>query len=157
MRHRGTPIISGAFAVPKDGVEDRAISAPHPLNELVDPSRLWKPKFAAVPAFRVAQCSGKRRVRICKKGARHFFHALRNGRCWRKYMAHPPLPRTAGQAPAYPLHCAAPMGFAASASWAQGFDEMAAEDAALPPSRRVVADRPGPGRFPVWASILDDF
>ena len=36
-------------------------------------------------------------------------------------------------------------------------DEVVAEDAALPPSRRVVADRPCPGRFPVWASILDDF
>ena len=121
MRHRGTPIISGASAVPKDGVEDRAISA---LCELVDPSRLWKPKFAAVPALRVARCSGKRRVHICKKDARHFFHALRIGRRWRKYMAHPPLPRTASQASAYPLRCAAPMGFAASASWAQGFNEV---------------------------------
>ena len=51
---------------------------------------------------------------------------------------------------------AAPMGFAASASWAQGFNEVVAEDAALPPSRRVVADLPCPGRFPVRASILDD-
>ena len=157
MRHRGTPIVSGAFAVPKDGVEGRAISALCPLNELVDPSRLWKPKFAAVPALRVVQCSGKRRVRICKKDTRHFFHGLRIGRRWRKYMAHPPLPRTASQAPAYPLHCAALMGFAASASWAQGFNEVVAQDAALPLARRAVADRPCPGRFPVWASILDDF
>ena len=41
-----------------------------------------------------------------------------------------------------PAALCGPMGFAASASWAQRFNEVVAEDATLPPSRRVVADSP---------------
>lgn len=44
-RHRGKPVVAGAFAVVKDGVEDRVITDPQ-VNQLLDPDRLPRPKFA---------------------------------------------------------------------------------------------------------------
>ena len=56
----------------------------------------------------------------------------------------------------YPLHCAAPMGFAASAAWAQAATEACTTEAGLPEGARVVEGRPTPLEGPIWGSILDD-
>eukprot|EP00974_Lingulodinium_polyedra_P010091 970162-Lingulodinium_polyedra.AAC.1 len=58
-------------------------------------------------------------IRICKMDARRYFHTLAVGRRWRKYLAHPPLGRTAQHGERFPVACSLPMGFAPAASWAQ--------------------------------------
>lgn len=88
---KGRPLYSGAFAVPKNADEDRAISALCPLNALVNPAKLWKPRFAIMPMMRTLRITPGKSLRIYKKDARHFFHFLRIGHRWKKYMAHPPI------------------------------------------------------------------
>lgn len=51
-KHKGRLIISGAFAVPEDAAEDRAISALCPLNALVDQDLVQQPRFAQVHHLR---------------------------------------------------------------------------------------------------------
>eukprot|EP00974_Lingulodinium_polyedra_P112156 10850348-Lingulodinium_polyedra.AAC.1 len=87
--------------------------------------------------------------------ARHYFHTLAVGRRWRKYLAHPPLGRTAQHAERFPVACSLPMGFAPAASWAQLCTEAATARAALPAEARLVDSRPPPAAPPLWASILD--
>eukprot|EP00974_Lingulodinium_polyedra_P076720 7427818-Lingulodinium_polyedra.AAC.1 len=58
-------------------------------------------------------------------------------------MAHPPVSGRGGEA-MDPLHCVAPMGFAASASWAQAATEVATEAVGLPGAARVVEGQPTP-------------
>ena len=62
-----------------------------------------------------------------------------------------------GPPPAYPPHCAVPMGLTTSACWAQALTECIGEDALLPVRHRLVADQPPPEAFPVWGSIEDNF
>ena len=81
----------GSFAVGKNKDEDRAISAVCQVNELIDKSKLWAPKLARMGALRCLALSGNRKLRIYKKDARHFFHFLRIGKRWHKYLAHPPV------------------------------------------------------------------
>ncbi|CAE8581762.1 unnamed protein product, partial [Polarella glacialis] len=126
-KHRGKALWGGSFAVAKNAEEDRAISALCPLNELVDKSRLWGPKFARMV-----------------------------GKKWGKYTAHPPLPADSRYAEMFPAHCTVPMGFTGAAAWAQGFNESIAMRAELPPDSRLVDGKPVPTQLPVWGSILDD-
>eukprot|EP00973_Karenia_brevis_P081454 11291160-Karenia_brevis.AAC.1 len=51
-RHHGKPIINGGFAAPKDEEEDRLISADVPINQLLDPAKLPRRKFAYIPRLR---------------------------------------------------------------------------------------------------------
>ncbi|CAL1171994.1 unnamed protein product [Cladocopium goreaui] len=153
---KGRPLYSGAFAVPKNSDEDRAISALCPLNALVNPAKLWKPRFAIMPMMRALQIAPGKRLRIYKKDARHFFHFLRVGRRWRKYMAHPPLKATAEYPEMFPAHAGVPMGFTAAASWAQAYNEAKAVSVSLPSHSRLVDSQPPPSVFPIWGSILDD-
>ena len=153
---KGRPLYSGAFAVPKNSDEDRAISALCPLNALVNPAKLWKPRFAIMPMMRALQIAPGKRLRIYKKDARHFFHFLRIGRRWRKYMAHPPLKATAEYPEMFPAHAGVPMGFTAAASWAQAYNEAKAVSVSLPSHSRLVDSQPPPSVFPIWGSILDD-
>lgn len=50
-RHRGVKCLAGAFAVAKDEVEDRVITDPS-VNQLLDPDKLPRPKFAYIPKLR---------------------------------------------------------------------------------------------------------
>ena len=50
-RHRGKPILAGAFAVVKDSSEDRVITDPQ-VNQLLNPDVLPRPKFAFIPSMR---------------------------------------------------------------------------------------------------------
>ncbi|CAE8732571.1 unnamed protein product, partial [Polarella glacialis] len=140
-KHRGRRLLTGGFAVPKDEFEDRAISAMVPLNQLVDQDKLVKPNLPSLVKY--------------KRDARHYFHTLKLGRRWGKYMAHPPI-RGEGGEDRFPLHVAAPMGFAASACWAQQLTDVSTTQAGLPEERRVRIDRPVPETFPVWGSVEDD-
>ena len=51
------------------------------------------------------------------------------------------------------------MGFTAAASWAQGFNEaiVGPNFANLPTNQRLCDGLLPPEKFPIWASILDDF
>ena len=151
---KGRPLYSGAFAVPKNVEEDRAISALCPLNALVDPSKLWKPRFAIMPMMRALRITPGKRLCIYKKDARRFFHFLRIGRRWKKYMAHPPLKATSQHPEMFPTHAAVPMGFTAAASWAQAYNEAKAWDVALPSGSRLVDVKPPPDSFPIWGPFL---
>lgn len=73
-------MLSGAFAVAKDATEDRCISAMVPLNEMCDRTKLWAPKFAMMPRLRGVKVDPKRRLRLSKKDARHYFHTLGIGK-----------------------------------------------------------------------------
>ena len=49
------------------------------------------------------------------------------------------------------------MGFTPSATWAKMFNDVVAEDIALPQDRRIVAESIVPPTLPVWGSIEDNF
>ena len=127
---------------------------------------MWKPRFAIMSSIRAMHISPERCLRVYKKDARHFFHYLRIGHRWNKYMAHPPLthnPHGAQHAvhsnsgaSVYPVHRGAPIGFTAAASWAQAYNEAKAVEVGLPQDRRLIDDKPPPKHFPIWGSILDD-
>ena len=156
FKHRGVPAINGTFAVAKNSAEDRAISALCPTNDLIDASKLWRPKFARVSVFRTLVVRPGMRLRLYKRDARHYYHMLRVGRRWRKLLAHPPVPATSSFEKRYPVHIACPMGFTGSAAWAQGLNEALSLRGGLPQGRRMVDGTVPPGRPPVWGSILDD-
>ena len=153
---KGRPLYSGAFAVAKNQEEDRAISALCPLNALVDPRKLWKPRFAIMSAMRCMRLEPFKLLRVYKKDARHFFHFLRIGHRWSKYMAHPPLRPTHQHDEHFPVHRGVPMGFTAAAAWAQAYNEAKAKEVGLPAQSRLIDTQPPPSSFPIWGSILDD-
>ena len=49
-KHRGVRCVAGAFAVVKDDTEDRVITDPS-VNQLLDPEKLPRPKFAYIPSL----------------------------------------------------------------------------------------------------------
>ena len=49
-----------------------------------------------------------------------------------------------------------PMGFGASAGWAQGLTDVVTLDAELPSDRRLHPDLVVPGELPIWGSIIVD-
>ena len=153
---KGRPLYGGAFAVAKNQEEDRAISALCPLNALVDPRKLWKPRFAIMSAMRCMRLEPFKLLRVYKKDARHFFHFLRIGHRWSKYMAHPPLRPTPQHDERFPVHRGVPMGFTAAAAWAQAYNEAKAKEVGLPEQSRLIDTQPPPSSFPIWGSILDD-
>ena len=63
---------------------------------------------------------------VSKRDARHYFHRLRIGRRWHRWLCGPPvrvqLPG-GGSRERYPASRAAPVGFGPSAGWMQGLTE----------------------------------
>ena len=156
FKHKGKPLLNGAFAVGKNEEEDRAISNLVPLNALIDTSKFWKPVFARVPSLRVVTVRQGKRLRTSKRDARHFFHQLAVGRRWQKYFAHPALPASDRFSEKVPCHRCLPMGFSGSVSWAQRLNESLVEVSGLPAERRLVQNELPPAGYPVWGSIIDD-
>ena len=156
FKHRGVPVVNGTFAVAKNSTEDRAISALCPTNDLIDASKLWRPKFARMSVFGTLAVRPGMRLRLYKRDARHYYHMLRVGRRGQKLFAHPPVPAMSSFGERHKVHTACPMGFAGSAAWAQGLNEALSLRGGLPQGRRMVDGTVPPGRPPVWGSILDD-
>lgn len=156
-RHAGAPIVSGAFPVAKDALEDRTISS-LVMNDLIDRAKVPRPRFAYIPLLRSVRV-GRRAgmvLRVTKHDARHYFHRLAVGPRWRKYFGHPPVWDSAARQGLYPRHCAVPMGMRASAGWAQCLTEVVTSRAGLSAAHRLHPDRPPPSALPVWGSIVDD-
>ena len=157
-RHRGIRCLAGSFAVRKDDHEDRVITDPS-VNQLLDPERLPRPRFAYIPKLRCLQVPASGVLVVSKRDARHYFHRLRIGRRWRRWLCGPPVTwEVAGKrrGQRYPASCSAPMGFGPSAGWAQGLTDVVTNDASLPPDRRLHPDTVVPSTTPVWGSIVDD-
>eukprot|EP00435_Cladocopium_sp_Y103_P061330 s896_g23.t1 len=157
-RHRGKPVLAGAFAVVKDGVEDRVITDPQ-VNQLLDPDALPRPRFAFIPSLRGVTVPKDGTVVVSKRDARHYFHRLRIGRRWGRWLCGPPIhlpSRSGGARKMFPACQSTPMGFGPSAGWAQGLTDVVALDAQLPQDRRLHPDHVVPGELPIWGSIIDD-
>ena len=150
-KHAGKRMVGGAFGICKSETEDRFISA-LPVNQLVDPKRVLRPRFGYPPLLRTLKAKRGCHLVVRKRDLRHYFHHLRLGRKWHKYLAHPSA--VVDGEPQYPLHQAAGMSFAPSAGLAQSVTDLGT--AALPREKRVVFDAPAPKAFPVWGSIIDD-
>ena len=71
-KHRGRVLTSGVFAVEKDEHEDRCILALCPQNSLMNPKKLWRPRFASLPHMRAISVDPGRRLRVHKIEGRHF-------------------------------------------------------------------------------------
>ena len=108
-----------------------------------------------VNRLRVAGGPWVSKLRLCKRDAHHYFHMLKIGPKWAKYMAHPPNESSHGIL-LYPCQRIIPMGFTAAASWAQGIAEYVVADADLPPDQRLIEGQPLLSISRVWGSILDD-
>ena len=150
-RHAGKPLISGVFAVKKSEDEDRVISAVVPLSHLLDARRLLRPVFAYTPRMHRLKTRTGARVTVSKRDARHYFHRLKIGKNWAKFLAHPPVVSERGKT-LYPLHRCTPMGFSPSA----GPTNVCTENAGLPTDKQVLFSQPIPSDFLVWGSIIDD-
>lgn len=83
-------MLAGAFAVVKDGVEDRVITDPQ-VDQLLDPDLLPRPKFAFIPSLRRVTVPRSGTVVVSKRDARHYFHRLRIGRRWGRWLCSPPV------------------------------------------------------------------
>ena len=148
-KHRGSLCLAGAFAVRKDEVEDRVITDPS-VNQLLDPEKLPRPRFAYIPKMRTVTVPTSGVVVVSKRDARRYFHRLRIGRRWRRWLCGPPvrLRRSSGEVILrYPASCSAPMGFGPSAGWAQGLTDTVTQKASLPPEHRLHPDFGVPGEF----------
>ena len=152
-KHRGQLCLAGAFAVPKDEVEDRVITDPS-VNQLLDPEKLPRPRFAYIPKLRVTYVPRSGRLLISKRDARHYFHSLKIGRKWQRWLCGPPI--GSGSALRFPASRTAPMGFGPSAGWAQGLTDVTTLAAGMPEDRRLHPDRLAPLDMPIWGSICDD-
>ena len=152
-KFRGRVLVAGGFAVPKSSVEDRFIG-PLGVNELIDPQRMPRPRFAYIPALRCCCVSGTRPLLVSKRDARHYYHCLRLGRKWRPWLALPPPHGRDEEADELPVLTTARMGFGPSAGFAQAITDMATGD--LDGSRRLVFGQAAPPVLPSWGSIMDD-
>ena len=83
FRHGGKPVINGAFAVAKNQLEDRIISACNPLNDMLNADLLPRPRFGLMSAIRATTTNKQRRLGVWKRDIRHYFHNLKVGRTWR--------------------------------------------------------------------------
>ena len=157
-KHNGKKVLAGAFAVVKDEKEDRVITDPS-VNQLLDPDKLPRPRFAFIPSMRSVTVPKTGRILCSKRDARHYFHRLRIGRRWEKWLCGPPIldeSRSGGVTQLYPASRASPMGFGPSAGWAQGLTDVVPLDANLPQDRRLHPDFVSPSHLPIWGSIIDD-
>ena len=154
----GKMVLAGAFAVMKDDREDRVITDPA-VNQLLDQDRLPRPRFAYVPSLRSVTVPRTGVIVVSKRDARHYFHRLRIGRRWGRWLCAPSIElpcRQGGTRVMFPAAQSAPMCFGPSAGWAQGLTDVVANDAHLPEDRRLHPDLIIPGELPIWGSIIDD-
>lgn len=129
---RGKPIVSGVFAVAKtDSAETRMISAAMPANQCLDMSKVPTPRFLELSMLGILAPAGRgRRLVISKRDVRHFYQMLAATAQWQRLLAHQPpldgrpLGRRTASAAQLPVHCSWPMGFAPSATIAQGVAEL---------------------------------
>lgn len=157
-KHRGIPCVAGAFAVAKDDKEDRVITDPS-VNQLLDPLKIPRPKFAYIPHLRSTWVPKGGLIRVSKRDARHYFHHLRIGSRWQRWLCGPPIRlvnKKGLKQEWFPACRSTPMGFGPSAGWAQGLTDVVTHDAGLPQDRRVHPDFVVPAGLPVWGSIIDD-
>lgn len=147
-KHRGHVVENGSFAVPKNIDEDRWISALCPTNSLVSPAAIPRPRFAYIPRLRSVHCPRHLELRVTKRDARHYFHMMKIGRRWHRWLAHPALPDV-GHGVHYPVHLAIPMGIAMSAGWAQAITDVTTTRAGLPSQQQLVLGEPAPKGFPI--------
>ena len=156
-KHRGVQCLAGAFAVKKDSNEDRVITDPS-VNQLLDPDKLPRPKFAYIPSLRCLTVPPQGIVAVSKRDPRHYFHRLRIGKNWHRWLCGPPVTVAGrgGSRKLFPASCSAPMGFGPSAGWAQGLTDVVAIDAQMPPDCRIHPDIVIPESLPIWGSIIDD-
>lgn len=157
-KHFGVKCLAGAFAVKKDDKEDRVITDPS-VNQLLDPEKLPRPRFAFVPSLRTLTVPSRGCIAVSKRDARHYFHRLRIGRRWEKWLCGPSimLPDRRGvPKEVFPASRSAPMGFGPSAGWAQCLTDLVTHVAGLPEGHRLHPDRVVPEELPVWGSIIDD-
>ena len=148
-RHRGKAILGATFAVAKNEEEDRIINDPA-VNDLLDGSKLPRPKFSYMPALRVMKTRRGKILRVSKRDARHYFHKLRIGRKWKPYLAMPSADAhtISKEDRVHPAHNTAPMGFGPSAGWAQALTDYATSSGGLPDDRRLKIDDPAPATPP---------
>jgi len=155
-RFKSKPIVAGGFCVPKDDIEDRTIT-PLSVNDLVDAAKLPRPRFGWVPALRtLTLMRPKARLLVSKRDARHYFHALRLGKKWHRWLATPAPGPDEGGRTRHPCCATLPMGFAPSAGWAQALTDTTVGRAELPTEQRLHPDRPTPEFPPIWGAIEDD-
>ena len=157
-KHRGVLCLAGAFAVRKDAYEDRVITDPS-VNQLIDPERLPRPRFAYIPKLRAVTVPASGIVMVSKGDARHYFHRLKIGKLWRRWLCGPAIEVACpdgGLKRLFPASCSAPMGFGPSAGWAQGLTDTVTSRAGLPQEHRLHPDLVVPDSLPLWGSIVDD-
>ena len=137
-----------AFAVPKDEDEDRVITDPA-VNQLLDPDKLPRPRFAYIPKLRATRSYKPGVLVVSKRDARHYFHSLRIGRKWHKWLCGPPIVTLSGHV-RHPACRSAPMGFGPSAGWAQALTDVTTTAAGLDLECRLHPDELAPRDFPIW-------
>lgn len=158
-KHGGRLLLAGAFAVVKDDKEDRVITDPS-VNQLLNEDSLPRPRFAYIPSLRSVTVPSSGVIKITKRDARHYFHRLRIGRRWGRWLCSPPISLPSQSGPRnrkwYPAAQATPMGFGPSAGWAQALTDAVAIEAGLPQEHRLHPDFTVPEELPIWGSIIDD-
>ena len=125
-----------------------------PVNQLIGPERVLRPRFGFPPRLRSMMAVRGRYLVVRKRDLRHYFHCLQIGRRWHKFLAHPAVSINGENF--YPLHMATPMGFTPSAGIAQAVTDEATRLGNLPADRKVTFDEAAPAEWPVWSSIIDD-
>ena len=125
------------------------------VNQLIDPAKLPRPRFAYIPKMRVVFVPKGGKIVVSKRDARHYFHSLKIGKKWQKWLCGPPITLDNGQR-RFPAARTAPMGFGPSAGWAQHVTDMATEASGMPLDRRLHPDHFAPAELPIWGSICDD-
>ena len=121
------------------------------INQLLDKEQLPRPRFAYIPSLRSVTVPSGGKIVVSKRDARHYFHRLRIGRRWGKWLCGPPIRAGAGASGGerYPSCRSAPMGFGPSAGWAQGLTDVVAFDAELPQHQRLHPDIVVPEGLPI--------
>ena len=145
----------GAFAVEKDEHEDRWISPLEFSNDAVRTEDLPPLIAPYMPQLGTTTLRRGKKLLVSKRDARHYFHVLKRGKRWRRWMAMPPVKDRYGQRH-WVYHRSWPMGFKPSAAIAQAVTEAAAADAGLPASLQFRPGVPCPTDFPLWGIIMDD-
>ena len=159
---KGKPVISGVFAVAKpETKETRMISAAVPANTLLDKDLMPRPRFPNVSRLSTLLVPHRCRLVVSKRDVRHFYHRIKASLPWQRLLAHPP-PMTTGtrrkinKAKMFPVHAAWPMGFAPSATVAQGVADYCAQAAGIDETTRLTDKEPAPRGCPVTGVMMDD-
>ena len=155
-RVEGLGIVSGAFAVPKDDLEDRPIAPLERLNSLVSSAVLEPIEFPYLPQLITVDIPKDRKIKIyvSKRDARHYYPSLSAAPAWHQWFSMPSL-RINGEV-LHPVHRTWPMGFRGSCMFAQAITETVCLRADLPKSCRLTPSVPTPSTLPIWGAILDD-